>query len=524
MKGIELNEEFKKALDLLENTSRNIFITGRAGTGKSTLLEYFRNTTRKKTVFLAPTGVSAVNIRGETIHSFFGFKPNITLDKIKKIKFRKKSEIYRKIETIVIDEISMVRADLLDCMDKFLRLNRENLTQPFGGVQMVFIGDLYQLPPVILNKEREVFSSYYRSGYFFDARVFKNIEMEFIELEKIYRQKDQEFIRILNAIRNNTVRDEDLNILNKRVKPDLKIEELNYYIYLTTTNKLASRINQMQLKKIKSRVYTFDGKIRGEFDKSYLPAEYELKIKIGAQVMLLNNDEYGRWINGTIAKVVDIREDKLNRKVIYVELPAGNIEEVKPYKWEIFHFQLNPQTQLLEAKSMGEFVQYPLKLAWAITIHKSQGKTFERVVIDISGGIFAYGQVYVALSRCRSLEGIILTRPIKKKHIFMDKKIVDFLTRYQYKISERDLPLSEKIKIIKRAIENDQSIQITYLKTNDEKSKRIIKPLKVGRMNYAGKEFTGIEAYCFRRNEMRIFRVDRILKIEDAKLREEIKV
>ena len=513
---IEINKEFRKALDLLENTSQNVFITGRAGTGKSTLLDYFRSITKKDIVVLAPTGVSAVNVKGETIHSFFHFKPNITLDKVKKIR---NSKVYKKIDMIIIDEISMVRADLLDCVDKFLRLNGKNPKKPFGGIQMVFIGDLYQLPPVVTGMEKKIFTSFYKSSYFFGSNVFsrENFSMEFIELEKIYRQKDQKFINLLNAIRNNTITEEDLKILNRRIKPDLKIEDLEYYIYLTPTNRIAQRINQAQLNRIQKDLYVYKGTIKGEFQEKYLPADFELKIKVGAQVMLLNNDEFGRWVNGTIGKVVDIKEDKGNDDIIYVKLPEGNIEEIKPHKWELFHFQLNSETKKLESEVIGDFIQYPLKLAWAITIHKSQGKTFDRVIIDISGGIFAYGQVYVALSRCRSLEGIILTKPIKKKHIFMDREIVDFLTKYQYKISEREIPLEEKIEIIKEAIKGNRPLRITYLKPNDEKSKRIIEPVKVGKMEYTGKSFIGVEAYCHKREDTRVFRVDRILEIEREK-------
>ncbi len=512
--AIEINEEFKKALDLLENTSKNVFITGRAGTGKSTLLEYFRNKTSKKVVVLAPTGVAAVNVKGETIHSFFGFKPDVTLKKIKKVKSQKLSQIYREIDTIIIDEISMVRADLLDCVDKFLRLNGKEPDLPFGGIQMVFIGDLYQLPPVVVNKEREIFNSFYESYYFFDAKVFENFEMEFIELQKVYRQKDEQFIKLLNAIRNNTISEKELEIINQKVNPDIDLNNLDYYIYLTSTNKLATEINQAQLERINSELHIYKGVIEGKFDDKHLPTDLELRIKSGAQVMLLNNDPYGRWVNGTIARVVEIIPENSGEDVIMVELPEGNIEEVHPYKWELFHFQLNPKTGNLEAKVIGHFIQYPLKLAWAITIHKSQGKTFDRVIIDVSGGIFACGQIYVALSRCRNLEGIILKKPIKKKHIFMDRKIVNFITKYQYKISERDLPIEEKIKIINQAIEKDNLLRITYLKPNDEKTNRIIKPLRVGEMSYLDKSFLGVEAFCYDREDVRVFRVDRILEME----------
>ena len=511
---IEINKEFKKALDLLENTSKNLLITGRAGTGKSTLLDYFRKKTGKKVVVLAPTGVAAVNVKGETIHSFFRFKPNTTLQKIKKIKSQKLSQIYQEIDTIIIDEISMVRADLLDCVDTFLRLNGKDPDSPFGGIQMVFIGDLYQLPPVVLRKEKEIFNSFYKSFYFFAAKVFEHLDMEFVELQKVYRQKDKQFIKLLNAIRNNTISEKDLEIINQKVKPDIDLDNLDYYIYLTSTNKLAAKINHSQLEKINAELHVYHGVVEGKFDEKYLPTDPELKIKVGAQVMLLNNDEYGRWVNGTIGRVVEIiNMGETEEDIIMVELPEGNLEEVYPYKWELFHFQLNPKTKNLEAKVIGHFIQYPLKLAWAITIHKSQGKTFERVIIDVSGGIFACGQIYVALSRCRTLEGIILRKPIEKKHIFMDRAIVDFITKYQYKISERDLPVEEKVKIINQAIAKNNPLRITYLKPNDEKSDRIINPLRVGEMTYLDKPFLGVEAFCCDRKDTRVFRVDRILEI-----------
>ncbi len=515
--NIELNEEFLKALHLLEKTSRNMFITGKAGTGKSTLLDYFRNTTKRKVVVLAPTGVAAVNVRGETIHSFFRFRSNVNLEKIKKIKSKKARAIYYKTDIIIIDEVSMVRADLLDCVDKFLRLNGKTSHLPFGGTQMVFIGDLYQLPPVVLGKEKNIFNSYYKSSYFFSAKVFDVFRMEFVELQKIYRQKDENFVNILNSIRNNTITEEYLKILNCRVKPSFKTEKLNGAVYLTSTNRLATTINHTQLNELKSELFIYRGEIEGEFDKKYLPTDYELQVKEGAQVILLNNDAFGRWVNGTIAKIVGIKKETQGlADTILVKLPGGNIEKVNPYKWELFHFEFNSKIQILENKVVGKFVQYPLKLAWAITIHKSQGKTFDKVIIDVSGGIFAYGQTYVALSRCTSLEGITLTHPIKEKHIFTDYRIVNFMTDYQYKISENILPLKEKIKIINQAIRQDNYLKITYLKRNDEKSQRTVKPIVVNEMIYLKRPFLGMEAYCFERKNKRVFRVDRILEISEG--------
>ncbi len=450
---IEINAQFKKALEVMENTAKNVFITGKAGTGKSTLLGYFRNITTKKIVVLAPTGVAALNVKGETIHSFFRFKPDITFEKIKKLK-GKRARIYQEIDTIVIDEISMVRADLLDCVDRFLRLNADDAKKPFGGLQMVFIGDLYQLPPVITAKEKPLFTSRYPSAYFFDADVFKELSLEFIELDKVYRQKDEAFIRILNAIRNNSVTDEDLGILNSRLNAGFAAKgKSSYTVYLCPTNKIASEINQRQLDTLKTKVYVFAAKIEGDFKEYAYPTENIMHLGIGAQVMLLNNDAKGRWVNGSLGKISDIQyDDEKENEAVFVRLAGGNIEKVLPFTWEIFHFSFNEGTHAIETEMLGSFTQYPLKLAWAITIHKSQGKTFDRVIIDMDKGAFAHGQTYVALSRCTSLEGITLKRPIKKSDIFMDWRIVRFMTSYQYSLSERDMPFEEKVEVIQEAI------------------------------------------------------------------------
>lgn len=511
--NIEINEKFAEALQLMEETNRNVFVTGKAGTGKSTLLDYFRNTTKKRIVVLASTGVAAVNIKGQTVHSFFKFKPNITIDKVKRIVGKGKGNIYKQIDTIIIDEISMIRADLLDCVDKFLRLNRGQLKKCFGGVQMIFIGDLYQLPPVVTGKEKEIFKNKYKTEYFFSAELFEYFDMELIELEKIYRQKDEKFIEILNAIRNNTITEEQLKILNKRYSPDFEPEENEFYIYLTSRNEQADIVNKKQLQKLNGKFYTFKCEIIGNFEKSYLPTEEILQLKKGAQVMLLNNDSYGRWVNGSIGKIVDIWDDE--EEIIEVELSNGEIVEVERFKWQIFEYYYDKETNSINTRTIGSFNQFPLRLSWAITIHKSQGKTFDKVIIDIGRGIFATGQTYVALSRCTSLEGTVLKQKIEKKHIFTDRRVINFVTKYQYKKSEEKIPLSEKIEIIKNAIKNKAKIEIVYLKTNDEKSKRIIQPSQVGELLYENKCFIGVEAYCYNRNDVRNFRVDRILEIRE---------
>ena len=260
---IDLNEQFRHALHIMEHTDKNIFITGRAGTGKSTLLSYFRQATRKKVAVLAPTGVAALNVKGQTIHSFFRFKPNITLERVRRLRLSDEENIYRQLDAIIVDEISMVRADLLDCVDRFLRLNGPKAESPFGGIQMIFIGDLYQLPPVITSAEKEVFRSAYETPYFYSAKVFGSFEMEFVELEKIYRQHDAQFINLLNSIRNNSITEEGLRLLNLRCVPDFEPSLDDFYIYLTTINKLAEEINSRELARLDTELHTFTGRIEG---------------------------------------------------------------------------------------------------------------------------------------------------------------------------------------------------------------------------------------------------------------------
>ncbi len=514
MKGIELNEGFRRALELMEKTDKGVFVTGRAGTGKSTLLSYFRATTAKRIAVLAPTGVAALNVRGQTIHSFFGFKPNVTMERIKKIPSSSdRGDVYRNIDTIVIDEISMVRADLLDCVDKFLRLNGPRKGKPFGGIQMIFIGDLYQLPPVVTGSEKAAFGSLYESPYFYSAHVFKSIDMVFVELDKIYRQHDQRFIDLLNAIRNKSVSEEEIELLNSRVMPEFEPPPDEFYIYLTTTNRQAEEINRRQLSKLKGPMYSFTGFIEGEFGDDYLPTAIELQLKVGAQVMMLNNDPQGRWVNGSVGRITDIIRYPDEEAVVVVKLADGEEVEVAPNTWEIFRFF--SEDDKLKSEVIGKFTQYPLMLAWAVTIHKSQGKSFDKVIIDIGRGAFAHGQVYVALSRCTSFEGLVLKKPILKRHIWMDWQVVKFLTRYQYKKAEEGLPIDEKVKLIEEAILKKVALEIVYLKPNDEKTKRVIWPKEVGEMEYRGKRYLGMRAFCTQRNEERTFRVDRILEIKD---------
>ncbi len=512
---IELNDQFKRALDIMEYTSESVFITGRAGTGKSTLLNYFRNATEKSIAVLAPTGVAALNVKGQTIHSFFGFKPSITIERVKKIRYSDEaSNIYKKLDAIVIDEISMVRADLLDCVDKFLRLNGPERKRPFGGIQMVFFGDLYQLPPVVTGTEKTVIEELYETPYFYSASVFDSVEMEFVELEKVYRQHEGQFLDLLNSIRNSMVTEDDLELLSQRYMPQFEPLPSDFYIYMTTTNKLAGQINSQRLAGLKGRAYTFTARIEGEFEDKYLPTATDLQVKVGAQIMMVNNDSDGRWVNGSIGKITGMTVDKDGESVLIAELSDGTEVEINPYTWEIFRFYA--EGGQLQSEAIGRFRQYPLMLAWAVTIHKSQGKTFDKVIIDIGRGTFSYGQAYVALSRCTTLEGIVLKKPILKKHIWTDYRVVNFLTKYQYAKAEQSCSVDEKVEMVKKAIENNTELRMVYLKPNDEKTSRTVIPKAVGEMEYCNKKFLGMEAFCLKRNGDRVFRIDRILEIEEA--------
>lgn len=515
--AIEINEEFRRALDIMERTQKHIFITGKAGTGKSTLLDYFRTTTSKNVAVVAPTGVAALNVRGQTIHSFCRFKPDITLDKVKKLG-AKSAALYRNLHTVVIDEISMVRADLLDCVEKFLRLNGPDPRQWFGGIQMVFIGDLYQLPPVVTSAEESIFSLQYETPYFFSARIFAEptFDMQFVELEKVYRQTDEDFIQLLNAIRNRSITDEDIDRLNSRLDTDFVPPEDAFFIHLTSTNDLAYRRNQEKLASLPGHVERYQGYLAGEFDRSYLPTDEVLELKPGAQVMMVNNDAYGRWVNGSIGRILAIEKVSTSPDILIVELQSGIEVDVEPYTWELFRLDFDERSGKIITETIGSFTQYPLRLAWAITIHKSQGKTFDRVIIDIGRGTFAHGQVYVALSRCTSFDGIVLKKAIKKSHIRMDWRVIRFLTRFQYRKADERLSYAQKLALIQEAIGKGRDLDIVYLKPDDTKTRRRIRPEAVERMEYRGKEFEGLRAYCFKRREERHFRIDRILEIKPA--------
>lgn len=429
LNDIDFNEEFSQVFEGLEYTRLSLFITGKAGTGKSTLLQYFRLKTQKNIAVLAPTGVSAINIKGQTIHSFFQFKPDITPQNVGDIHIsKKKRELFKKLDAIVIDEVSMVRADLMDCIDQTLRINGPDFDKPFGGIQMIFFGDLFQLPPVVMREEEEIFRTSFKTPFFFSAKVFQQFKFKTMYLTKIYRQKDEQFIHLLNAVRDNEVLAHHVHAFNSRYKPQHKTDPKEMYISLTTTNALAERVNVQQLAQIPTRSKIYAGVVSGEFDRKSLPTAQILELKKGAQVMMLNNDAEKRWVNGSLGIIVGIKSDPEGEDIIIVDLDNGTQVDVKKFTWEIYQYYFDEDMSALSSKVMGYFTQYPLKLAWAVTIHKSQGQTFDRVIIDVGFGTFAHGQMYVALSRATSLEGIILKQPLNPRHILLDERVVDFMS------------------------------------------------------------------------------------------------
>lgn len=428
------NKEFQDALQLITHTRQSVFLTGKAGTGKSTFLKYIRNHTKKKYVVLAPTGIAAINAGGVTLHSFFKLPfrpmlpddPDLSLSHGRIFEFfkypKEKRKIIAEVDLIIIDEISMVRADIIDCVDRILRVYSGNMRLPFGGKQLLFVGDVFQLEPVVPSDQKEILSLFYASPFFFSARVFKDINLVPIELQKVYRQTDSVFINILDRIRNNAARKQELDTLNGRYFPSFEPQNEDMYITLATRRDQVDFINEKKLAELPGEEYVSVGKIEGDFPESSLPTQLNLSIKEQAQVIFIDNDYERRWVNGTIGMVSGIDENGN----VYVLLENGVEHLVEPTSWRNYKYKYNEKEKRIEEEIVGTFEQLPIRLAWAITVHKSQGLTFSRVVVDLTGGVFAGGQTYVALSRCTSLEGLVLKSKISSRDIFIRKEIVEF--------------------------------------------------------------------------------------------------
>ena len=435
---LTFNAEGRDVLERLERASAHLLITGRAGTGKSTLLQHFRQHTQKKLAVLAPTGVAAVNIGGQTIHSFFGFRPGVTIDQIRPRR-RGPNALYSQLDTIIIDEISMVRADLLDCIEAFLRLNGPVAGALFGGVQMIFIGDLYQLPPVTPEDERELFETVYASPFFFDAASYARANVQRVELTQVYRQRDPVFVDLLDALRTGALSESQRAYLNQHCVRQRHQGE-GAPIQLVTTNRLADQINHNYLERLPGRAQIYSGELRGAFGERQLPTHERLRLRPQARVMLLHNDAEGRWINGDLGLIETLADRERPDQAITVQLDRGERVEVKRYTWESIRFRYDPERRRIASEVMGAFTQYPLRLAWAVTIHKAQGQTFDDVVVDFGRGTFAPGQAYVALSRCTSMAGLTLRRPLERRHVLTDARIETFL--HQTRAATSGLPIS----------------------------------------------------------------------------------
>lgn len=455
------NKEALEALNIINNTSRHLFLTGKAGTGKSTLLHHIKETIKKKHIVLAPTGIAALNVGGQTIHSFYqlSFRPYLPDDRDLPHYRKDKINLLKKLEVVIIDEISMVRADVMQAIDLTLR-RYLNGNKPFGGLQLVLIGDLMQLPPVVDTRkvdETQILKDSYDSPFFFSAKSFPSLDIEIIELQKVYRQKDMNFKSVLEKIRKGSYESQDLAIINSRVIPHHKVGAGE--ITLSTTNHKVRTVNEKELAKLKTPVHKFFAWREGSFENKQTwscPTDICLELKVGAQVMFIKNDKdpKKRWVNGSIGIVTE-----LDKGLVEVEL-NGEKHELFKEEWEDVKYTLKDGA--IQEEVIGLFKQFPLKLAWAVTIHKSQGQTFDKVFVDMSGGAFVEGQTYVALSRCTSLEGMTLKNPIRSEDVLVSEDALDFMNGIDINVEKYEDERFQEIADLKKENE-DLRIRLSIL-------------------------------------------------------------
>lgn len=527
---IELTDEFKEALSALEGSLSPLFITGNAGTGKSTLLEHFRRTTKKNVVAVAPTGMAALNVRGVTIHSFFKLPPKLLQEEDIRINHQN-VDMFKKIDMIVIDEVSMVRADLLDAIDTSLRLHRANRSA-FGGVQIAMFGDICQLPPVVKGSElAEYFSTDFQTPFFFSAKALRRTGLHVIELKRVFRQTDPEFVEVLNRIRRADASIDDMIAINERCEESKPNSALDPEIILTTTNKAAEEINRDRLAELPPPEFRSEAVVVGKFNKDAYPTSEHLVLKKGAKIMLIRNNGV-KWVNGTLGTVTGWDDHS-----IAVSLPTGNYS-VGPEKWEVIEYRYDKKNKRIEENVVGSFQQFPVKLAWAITIHKSQGQTFEKVVIDMNKGAFAHGQLYVALSRCKSLPGIRMMTPVALTDLCFDERVAGFIERsedgyinldpgHQPLLGRQAAPavVAQTTQsrpsaatvgfrgAVGEAMRNGITVTISYSAFNGDVTRRTISPK-------TWEDDDKFVAFCHLRSDERHFRVSRILSLEAGELKD----